>query len=252
MFDFPNALRNPSGDSNSRRSLKLVSSPAHDTWCTSHLHPPHTREMCECDDRFTDPETYIWVKNPLNAVVLAESPIGGTSLAHFHFFGGLDNEHRVDWNATFADPRTNPAIALPRPALLVVAIGNWGASFTDVAEWVRLAHMFLVTVRDAYKKAYGAVPPVVWRTQQPFCCMQPMQGRRWTTGRVQLLKELMQMTLEQVFGEGEVRVWDVNALGVDNRTNEAFNACPANHARPAIIRIENQMLWNMLCGDGVA
>ncbi|KAL1925178.1 uncharacterized protein VTP21DRAFT_61 [Calcarisporiella thermophila] len=220
------------GDSNSRRFLKALSSG--NTWCES-------GGLCDCDDTHEDDvdDTRGWARNPDIPLSLGmQHQVEEAGQAYFHFLGGL--LHQVTpWPGLFMTDPPRSQI-LPNADLVLIGTGNWDTAFTRFENYDGILGQFFASVRKSYPDT-----PIILRMPQPFCCTSVPQ-RYWTRMRVDQFKELILQRAK----EFNVTVWDVSVLG---RRKDLYDSTTCdnrgNHARASIIRMENQLLFNTVCGS---
>ncbi|RUP44664.1 L-Aspartase-like protein [Jimgerdemannia flammicorona] len=220
------------GDSNTMRSLKVISTA--NEWCAE--------GACDCEDRDGDDRSdtlFPWAANQDIPLQFNSSRNANTTV-YFHFIEGLVRTSistSTPW-ANLLKSSSPRARTLPKADLVLVTLGNWDSAFTPLEDFKRALSDFTRTLRRLYPKQR-----IVFQTPQPFCCTI-MNEKHWTRERVQMFHDASVKKMREI---GAV-VWDVSVLGgrkdiVKRDDCENRN----NYARIKMMRIQNQILWNVMC-----
>ncbi|KAL1924458.1 uncharacterized protein VTP21DRAFT_4112 [Calcarisporiella thermophila] len=217
------------GDSNMRRSLRALR--YGNAWC------PVGHDICDCDDTLEDnviPHPNPWIVQP---TVPLEIPETGASV-YYHFIGGLVRQN-LPWGYFLLDSATSSARTLPRADLVVVSTGNWDSAFTEYSVYEQALNRFVHAVGKEY-----AGTPVILRPPQSFCCFTT-PGRHWTRLRMERFRRLIREKMREA---NITAVWDTGVLGMRPEVVQA-SVCEnfGNHAHASFVRMENQLLLNMIC-----
>lgn len=141
----------------------------------------------------------------------------------------------------------------PPPLMIILGVVNWDNAF-DVYE--RFASR-LNTASEFFKSFYSSdvqkassSSPLILRTGQYFCCNTD-KTRKHTRYRTEIFNNRFTQSFQKTINT-ELSIWDVSLLGRmrDRRVVEFVTKnCLANHVESGMIKLENQVLMNMVCNE---
>lgn len=207
------------GDSNSRRAVKQLTS----SWCAHN----RTSAFCVCEDYHEEMPSDFWANRTI-----------GTSKVHFWFLRGLvySEWQRLDSFAGAAFDK--------KPLLVVLSLVNWDASHSNFTVFSERLQRFVAHV----KAVYGQFPTFVYRSAQFVCCAATVNTTRaYTHGKWALFEYHTRQLFAKELG---ALIWDVSALAAARPmewTAARLKQCASNHADSDTVRLENQLLANLLC-----
>ncbi|OLL24441.1 hypothetical protein NEOLI_005219, partial [Neolecta irregularis DAH-3] len=238
------------GDSNTRRHIKLLVT--NDKWAAD----PNSDLQCE-DDHSAEPQSFdIHWPDYLNTCMAKEPLVFGLDTSiYMEFIGRLDLGVFCHWRPLLYDhdppdsyskdaqihgsPRPIPG--RPLPDILFVSIGAWDVAFSrNISEFTENVEAFHYALTAAYPSSKFII-----RLAYTLCCtLEKIGDRRISSHRVKLYNDIT----KRVFKAKNVWFLDPFEMGGREELLTDYKPCWTNHARVSHMRLENQVMGNMLCG----
>lgn len=249
------------GDSNLRRLAKSFVSGG-DKWCMIGAYDT----TCQCKDGDQDEGLLDAASRPLNATLLRnpfsqrDAPVfwGHNSRLFFDFVGGLQNPHWGNtWPLYFNGSYVDPVIVGDSGFNLVqqrqIQYGDMDVVLLSLVVWDVAAIVTpaetlsaLSEFRSALFASYSGATRFVLRLSNSVCCGTGGPKQRFSSPRFEMWNVLFREFWSQDILSGKMSLYDASILS--GRQDMALAIpCGAPHLSACHVRIETQLLANMLC-----